>query len=173
MGERNCAIEGCNALEFRASGYCLRHKDDHPWLAPPEPALEFVAQSKEEWKKKEEEIWGGPFGWLIALTVWFFPPILLLLIPIYMFTSKEDKGPGDEDLDANSRRDEDTVVEDSDEVVPEHLRSNELTEPSEEALEDLDRLMGENALPDGEDVVGENSAEPQLPWWVIEEEPQE
>ncbi len=27
MGERKCAFEGCNALEFRTSGYCLRHKD--------------------------------------------------------------------------------------------------------------------------------------------------
>ena len=26
MGERKCAYEGCNALEFRASGFCLRHK---------------------------------------------------------------------------------------------------------------------------------------------------
>ena len=120
MGERNCAIEGCNALEFRASGYCLRHKDDHPWLAPPEPALEFVAQSKEEWKKKEEEIWGGPFGWLIALTVWFFPPILLLLIPIYLFkrvTSKDDVGSSDRNPEANFQRNEDTVTigENSDE----------------------------------------------------------
>ena len=27
MGERKCAFNGCNALEFRTSGYCLRHKD--------------------------------------------------------------------------------------------------------------------------------------------------
>ena len=27
MGKRKCALEGCNALEFRTSGYCLRHKD--------------------------------------------------------------------------------------------------------------------------------------------------
>ena len=27
MGERKCAYEGCNALEFRTSGFCLRHKD--------------------------------------------------------------------------------------------------------------------------------------------------
>ena len=27
MGERNCAFEGCNALEFRTTGYCLNHKD--------------------------------------------------------------------------------------------------------------------------------------------------
>ena len=131
MGERNCAIEGCNALEFRASGYCLRHKDGRPWLTPPEPALKVVAQSKEEWKEAEEEMWGGPFGWAIALTVWFFPPILLLLIPIYIFnrpTSKEDADPGGENPDANSHRDE--------------------------------------------DVVGENSGESQLPWWVIEEESQ-
>lgn len=27
-GERKCAFEGCNALEFRTTGYCLRHKED-------------------------------------------------------------------------------------------------------------------------------------------------
>ena len=27
MGENKCAYDGCNALEFRTSGYCLRHKD--------------------------------------------------------------------------------------------------------------------------------------------------
>jgi len=27
MGDNKCAYEGCNALEFRTSGYCLRHKD--------------------------------------------------------------------------------------------------------------------------------------------------
>ena len=27
MGENKCAFEGCNALEFRTTGYCLRHKD--------------------------------------------------------------------------------------------------------------------------------------------------
>ena len=42
-------------------------------------------------------------------------------------------------------------VDDADERIPEHLRSKELTEPSDEALEDLDRLMGENALPDDEE----------------------
>ena len=26
MGERKCAYEGCSALEFRVSGFCLRHK---------------------------------------------------------------------------------------------------------------------------------------------------
>ena len=30
MGDRKCAYEGCNALEFRTSGYCLRHKDGNP-----------------------------------------------------------------------------------------------------------------------------------------------
>ncbi len=30
MGDRNCAFEGCNSLEFRTSGYCLRHKGDSP-----------------------------------------------------------------------------------------------------------------------------------------------
>ena len=27
MGERKCAYEGCNALEFRTFGFCHRHKD--------------------------------------------------------------------------------------------------------------------------------------------------
>jgi len=26
VGERKCAYEGCSALEFRVSGFCLRHK---------------------------------------------------------------------------------------------------------------------------------------------------
>ena len=30
MGERKCAYEGCKALEFRTSRYCLRHKDGNP-----------------------------------------------------------------------------------------------------------------------------------------------
>ena len=30
MGEKKCAFDGCNALEFRTSGYCLRHKNDTP-----------------------------------------------------------------------------------------------------------------------------------------------
>ena len=27
MGERTCAFDGCNSLEFRKTGYCLKHKD--------------------------------------------------------------------------------------------------------------------------------------------------
>ena len=26
MGDNKCAYDGCNALEFRTSGYCLKHK---------------------------------------------------------------------------------------------------------------------------------------------------
>jgi len=28
MGERKCAFNDCNALEFRGTGYCLRHKEE-------------------------------------------------------------------------------------------------------------------------------------------------
>ena len=34
MGERKCAFEGCNALEFRTTRYCLRHKDGNPSEQP-------------------------------------------------------------------------------------------------------------------------------------------
>ena len=30
VGEGKCAFEGCNALEFRTTGYCLRHKGGLP-----------------------------------------------------------------------------------------------------------------------------------------------
>ena len=30
VGERKCGFDGCNALEFRTSGYCLRHKGGLP-----------------------------------------------------------------------------------------------------------------------------------------------
>ena len=31
MGDRRCEFDGCNALEFRTSGYCLRHKGGLPY----------------------------------------------------------------------------------------------------------------------------------------------
>ena len=34
MGERKCAFDCCNALEFRTSGYCLRHKDGRTESTP-------------------------------------------------------------------------------------------------------------------------------------------
>ena len=40
MGERKCAYEGCNALEFRTSGYCLRHKDGNP--QDKTPAISYI-----------------------------------------------------------------------------------------------------------------------------------
>ena len=42
-------------------------------------------------------------------------------------------------------------IEGQDERIPEHLRPSELTEPTDEALDDLDRLMGDNALPDDDE----------------------
>jgi len=29
MGKRHCIAEGCNALEFRTLGFCLKHKESH------------------------------------------------------------------------------------------------------------------------------------------------
>ena len=28
MGEKTCAFDGCNSLEFRRTSYCLKHKDN-------------------------------------------------------------------------------------------------------------------------------------------------
>ena len=89
MGERNCAFDGCNALEFRTSGYCLRHKDSHPGLTPVKaiPVANTrvaTAYDEKEWNEKEEEFMKSPLGWLFVLTTLFFPPMLLLAIPIYL-----------------------------------------------------------------------------------------
>ena len=124
MGERNCAIEACNALEFRTSGYCLRHKDDHPWLTPPEVSPDPVQKSVApkllgEYGRMEDEFWGSPFGWIIALTAWLFPPILLLVIMYYLFnrpTSKEDAAPSNGNPNADSPRDEGATGENSSET---------------------------------------------------------
>ncbi len=89
MGERNCAFDGCNALEFRTSGYCLRHKDSQPGLTPVKaiPVADTrvaTAFDEEEWNEKEKEFMKSPLGWLFVLTAWFYPPIFLLAIPIYL-----------------------------------------------------------------------------------------
>ena len=34
VGDRKCGFDGCNALEFRTSGYCLRHKDGRAEILP-------------------------------------------------------------------------------------------------------------------------------------------
>ncbi|MAE24878.1 MAG: hypothetical protein CMI64_04180 [Pedosphaera sp.] len=113
MGKRNCAYEGCNALEFRTSGYCLRHKYDHPRITTSEPSPEVVHAAKEELKKAEEDFPKGPFVSTLLILGWLFPPILLLVIPLYMFkrlTSKEDLEPDGGNLDANSVQDEDAIA---------------------------------------------------------------
>jgi len=50
MGNRNCAVEGCNALEFRDTGICNRHRGEgiEPWW----PAEEEIRIKRElEYKR--------------------------------------------------------------------------------------------------------------------------
>ena len=39
MGQRKCAKDGCNRLEFRVSGFCLKHKDRIVSRSKPESIL--------------------------------------------------------------------------------------------------------------------------------------
>ena len=66
MGERKCAFEGCNALEFRTSGYCLRHKGEIPKVDEESDNSEYIVYANLEsrshnqsdpdwWVLKEEE----------------------------------------------------------------------------------------------------------------------
>ena len=83
MGQRKCAFEGCNALEFRTSGYCLRHKEEAPLGgtgkddAPPESVILFpgFTESQQEWKLD-----GGFFAGLIL-------PYSLILLAVLMVSS--------------------------------------------------------------------------------------
>ena len=83
MGERKCAFEGCNALEFRTSGYCLRHKEEAPLGGtgtedvPPESVVLFqgFTESQQEWKLD-----GGFFAGLIL-------PYSLILLSVLMVSS--------------------------------------------------------------------------------------
>ena len=90
MGARNCAVVGCSALEFRTSGYCLRHKDDHPWLDPPvvvpEMALMDADQSNDESGSRpgEDPENLGPLGWIVVIMGFMFPPFIVLMIPILL-----------------------------------------------------------------------------------------
>jgi len=81
MGERKCAYEGCNALEFRTSGYCLRHKEEAPRGVtgkddvPPESVVLFpgFTESQQEWNLDS-----GFFAGLILP----YSPILLSVLLI-------------------------------------------------------------------------------------------
>ena len=84
MGERKCAFEGCNALEFRTSGYCLRHKEEAPRGGtgtedvPPESVVLFpgFTESQQEWKLD-----GGFFAGLIF-------PYSLIIMSILLASSQ-------------------------------------------------------------------------------------
>ena len=57
VGERTCAFDGCNSLEFRTTGFCLKHKDDIKHISDTNQ-IKFV--------KKNSEINSGPIYILIG-----------------------------------------------------------------------------------------------------------
>jgi len=68
MGERKCAFEGCNALEFRTSGYCLRHKGGLPDEKNPE-----ITSTPEKTSQKP------------ITEIWWIPLISLASFPLFSF----------------------------------------------------------------------------------------
>ena len=74
MGDRNCSFEGCNALEFRTSGYCLRHRGG----LPDEKTHLIARKRKETGKKAIFEIIG-------RTEIWWIPIIPLLTFPLFAF----------------------------------------------------------------------------------------
>jgi len=114
MGERKCAFEGCNALEFRTSGYCLRHKGGlpdekiHPikhkpeesgkndifenigrteiWWIPIIPLLTIPAFGFDLWYIEQSEVYGTelPFLYILAFILSFPSRAFLLCSPILL-----------------------------------------------------------------------------------------
>ena len=74
MGERKCAFEGCNALEFRTSGYCLRHRGGLP-----DEKIHLIARKSQETGKKDI------FGIIGRTEIWWIPIIPLLTFPLFAF----------------------------------------------------------------------------------------
>ena len=52
MGQRKCAKDGCNRLEFRVSGFCLKHKDSIVSRSKPESILIESSEITEPQSKK-------------------------------------------------------------------------------------------------------------------------
>ena len=114
MGDRNCVFEGCNALEFRTSGYCLRHRGGLPdekthlisrkpketdkkdifeiigrneiWWIPIIPLLTFPAFGFDLWYIEQTEVYGNDLSFLYTLAfILSFPSrILFLCSPILL-----------------------------------------------------------------------------------------
>ena len=74
MGERKCGFDGCNALEFRTSGYCLRHKGG----LPEEKIPTITGKHGETGPKPPFEIIGRTEIWWIPIIPLAYPPIILL-----------------------------------------------------------------------------------------------
>jgi len=70
MGDRGCAFEGCNALEFRTSGYCLRHTGGQS----DEKDSYISTESDKNNRKPLKEDWRIPIIGLL-----YFPLIIILV----------------------------------------------------------------------------------------------
>ena len=73
MGDRKCEFDGCNALEFRTSGFCLRHKGGLPY-------------EKTRYFETPEETSQKPIFDNIGRTeIWWIPLIPLASFPLFYF----------------------------------------------------------------------------------------
>ena len=114
VGERKCGFDGCNALEFRTSGYCLQHKGGTSdekipvilgkpgvsgvkplfdnigrteiWWIPIIPLLTFPAFGFDLWYIEQTEVYGTDLSFIYTLAfILSFPSrIFLLCSPILL-----------------------------------------------------------------------------------------
>jgi len=89
VGDRNCSFEGCNALEFRTSGYCLRHRGG----LPDEKTHLIARKSTETGKKAIFAIIGRTEIWWIPIIPLVYPPIILLAFSHILEVELSDAAP--------------------------------------------------------------------------------
>ena len=90
MGERNCAVDGCNALEFRTTGICNRHLSMGIDPLDESPSIMIMKESEAFEKKTSSEtyqlsdylgiisIFAGALLLLVGGTVLLFGFLLLI-----------------------------------------------------------------------------------------------
>ena len=135
MGDRNCAFEGCNALEFRTTGFCLNHKDGQFGVSTSMQNSDPPSQIPQESKKEDSPLTDPGLegltyiltlimGTVFAITSLVYPPMILFLVPFYLLfrrASKDEFGSEDKNLQNVPIRDDDIIATHENSVEP-HLR---------------------------------------------------
>ena len=96
VGDRKCEFEGCNALEFRTYGFCLRHKDGRAEIKPDIRKPDIRGVSVEGFFGIMSKLFGVMIIVLIFVSIFF--PIHAFLFATNMANLLVSTSNGDESI---------------------------------------------------------------------------